>query len=111
VIEGANLLPAGFLQSFLLLIQVLVYGPSAVFGPRTRRNLVEEMARRRSDGFPEERVLRTTRDTGTGTTTAVLDDAWFGRHIPLEMQGLRRRSERVRSRRWEVYITIGEKDM
>ncbi len=111
VIEGANLLPTGFLQPFLLLIQVLVYGPSAVFGPRKRRNLDEEMARRRSDGFPEERVLRTSRDTGTGITTAVLDDAWFGRHIPLERQGLRRRSERVRSRRWEVYITIGEKDM
>jgi len=40
----------------------------------------------------------------------VLLDAWFGRHIPLEKHSLRRRSERVRSRRWEVYITIGEKD-
>jgi hypothetical protein len=39
----------------------------------------------------------------------VIPDAWFGQHIPLERFGLRRRSELVRSRRWEVYITIGEK--
>jgi hypothetical protein len=49
------------------------------------------------------------RETGSDTTTEVLDDAWFGQYIPLEQYGLRRRSERVRSRRWEVYITIGEK--
>jgi hypothetical protein len=39
----------------------------------------------------------------------VIPDAWFGQHIPLEHFGLRRRSELVHSRRWEVYITIGEK--
>ena len=41
--------------------------------------------------------------------TEVISDAWFGQYIPLEYHGLNRRSERVRSRRWEVYITIGEK--
>src|SRR5260221_2344127 len=33
VIEGANLLPVGFLQPLLARIQALVYGPAAVFGP------------------------------------------------------------------------------
>jgi len=53
--------------------------------------------------------LYTNRDTTAGVTTDEVPDAWFGRHIPLEQFGLRRHSERVRSRRWEVYITIGEK--
>jgi SAM-dependent methyltransferase len=109
VIEGANLLPVGFVQSFLVLIQILVYGPAAVFGPRRRRDLNEEMARNRGDARPKEQILHTNQDTGTGTTTEVVPDAWFGQHIPLERSGLHRRSERVRSRRWEVYITIGEK--
>lgn len=110
VVEGANLLPVGFLQPFLLLIQILVYGPSAVFGPRKQRNLDEEIARSRATGHPEKKgVLLTDADTGTGVTTDVLQNAWFGQHIPLEQHGLIRRSERVRSRRWEVYITIGEK--
>ena len=113
VVEGANLLPVGFLQTLLVVIQILVYGPAALFGPRKRRNLNEEVARSREHEHEHEHfedgVLYTNRDTGTGMTTDVLSDAWFGRHIPLEGQGLRRRSERVCSRRWEVYITIGEK--
>jgi len=109
VIEGANLLPVGFLQPLLVLMQMLVYGPAAVFGPRGRRNLDEEMTRNQNARRPEEGILYTNRDTGTGLTTDVLADAWFGQHIPLEQHGLHRRSERVRSRRWEVYITIGEK--
>lgn len=111
VVEGANLLPIGFVQSLLVLVQMLVYGPSAVFGPRKDRNLDEEVARSREDGDEplDARVLHVNRDTSTGVTTDVLTDAWFGEHIPLEGQGLRRRSERVRTRRWEVYITIGEK--
>lgn len=109
VVEGANLLPVGFLQPLLVLIQVLVYGPAAVFGPRGQRNLNEEVARSRGTGQPAKSILLANKDTGTGVTTDELDAAWFGQHIPLEQHGLRRRSERVRSRRWEVYITIGEK--
>ena len=109
VIEGANILPVGFLQPFLILVQMLVYGPSAVFGPREKRNLDEEMARNQSTERPEDSILHTNRDTGAGITTDEVPDAWFGQHIPLEQFGLRRRSERVRSRRWEVYIIIGEK--
>jgi hypothetical protein len=90
-------------------MQVFVYGPAAVFGPRKRSNLDEEMARNQGKERPEDGILHTDRNTGTGVTTDVLQDAWFGQHIPLEQHGLRRRSERVRSRRWEVYITIGEK--
>jgi ubiquinone/menaquinone biosynthesis C-methylase UbiE len=109
VVEGANLLPIGFLQPFLLLMQLLVYGPSAVYGPRRRRNLDEEVERSRQNDSADPTIMRVNRDTGTDTTTEVVQDAWFGQHIPLERHSLRRRSERVRSRRWEVYITIGEK--
>ncbi len=97
VIEGANLLPVGLVQPLLVLLQALVYGPAALFGPRERHNLDEEVARSKRVA-DEDRVI-----------TDVLPDAWFGRHIPLEQHGLQRRSERARSRRWEVYITIGEK--
>ncbi len=107
VIEGANLLPVGFLQPLLAFIQALVYGPAAVFGPRKQRNLDEEMERYRGSARPGKGLLHSDRDTGM--TTDVLSNAWFGQNIPLEQQGLCRRSERVRSRRWEVYITIGEK--
>lgn len=109
VIEGANLLPVGFLQPLLVLIQMLVYGPSAVFGTRKERNLDEEMARSRDQARREPDLIHIDHDTGTGTTTDEVPDAWFGQLIPLEQNGLHRRSERVRSRRWEVYITIGEK--
>ncbi len=96
VIEGANLLPVGFLQPFLVLLQTLVYGPSALFGPRRQRTLKDEVARSQATNDP-------------GVITEILPDAWFGRLIPLEHVGLQRRSERIRSRRWEVYMTIGEK--
>jgi ubiquinone/menaquinone biosynthesis C-methylase UbiE len=109
VVEGANLLPVGFLQPLLVLIQTLVYGRASVFGPRKHRNLDEEIARNRSAKYPKKNVLQSSKEMGTGITTEVVTDAWFGQHIPLEYQGLNRRSERVRSRRWEVYITIGEK--
>ena len=75
VIEGANILPVGFLQPFLILVQMLVYGPSAVFGPRKKRNLDEEMARNQSTERPEDSILHTNRDTGMGITTDEVPDA------------------------------------
>jgi hypothetical protein len=33
----------------------------------------------------------------------------FGGLIPLEQSGLQRRSQRVRSNRWQAFITMGEK--
>ncbi len=96
VIEGANLLPVGFVQPFLVGIQAVVYGPAAVFGPRTQHNLDAEIVRSKQDKPKADSI------------TEVVPDAWFGRHIPLEQYGLQRRSERVRNTRWEVYITIGE---
>lgn len=105
VIEGANLLPVGFLQPLLLLAQFFVYGPAAIFGPRKRRDLREEMDRQRQT----KSLIPSNRDNGAKVVTEPVPDAWFGQHIPLEQHGLRRRSERARSRRWEVYITIGEK--
>lgn len=98
VIEGANLLPVGFVQPFLVGIQAIVYGPNAVFGPRKQHNLDEEVARSKQAGQEVDII------------TEVVPNAWFGRHIPLEQYGLQRRSERVRSTRWEVYITIGENE-
>lgn len=90
VIEGANLLPVGLVQPFLVLIQMLVYGPRGFFETRKQ-------------GDKEKAVA------GEEFVTDVVPDARFGRLIQLERFNLRRRSERVRSRRWEVYITIGEK--
>ena len=107
VIEGANLLPIGFLQPFLVLIQTLVYGRASVYGPRAYRNLDEETARNRSNQNAKMNVARN--GDKIAMKTEVISDAWFGQYIPLEYHGLSRRSERVRSRRWEVYITIGEK--
>ncbi len=98
VIEGANLLPVSFLQTILVILQMFVYGPSAVFGPRKQRNLHEEIERGRN-----------AKGTETDITVDVLSNAWFGRTIPLEQFDLRRRSERIRSSRWEVYMIIGEK--
>src|SRR6266550_4201465 len=110
VVEGANLLPIGFIQPFLVLIQTLVYGPASVLGPRKRRNLDEEIARNRRAQYPKRNIAQSGNEKGAGITTEVISDAWFGQHIPLEYHGLNRRSERVRNRRWEVYITIGEKE-
>jgi ubiquinone/menaquinone biosynthesis C-methylase UbiE len=107
VIEGANLLPIGFLQPFLVLIQTLVYGRASVYGPRKQRNLDEETARSRSNQNAKMNLTRNGNESVV--KTEVISDAWFGQYIPLEYHGLNRRSERVRSRRWEVYITIGEK--
>ncbi len=109
VVEGANLLPIGFLQPVLVLIQTLVYGQASVFGPRKHRNLDEEIARNRSTHYSKRNIAQSGNEIGTGITTEVISDAWFGQHIPLEYHGLIRCSERVRTRRWEVYITIGEK--
>lgn len=103
VIEGANLLPVGFIQPLLMLIQMLVYGPATLLGGRKKRAIDEKVTRDK----PGEILKEMKRPVAT--TTEVIDDAWFGQHIPLERFGLRRRSECVRSRRWEVYITIGEK--
>ncbi len=96
VIEGSNLLPVGFVQSLLVLIQTLVYGPAALFGPRKQHTLQEEVARSQASETSD-------------VVTEVLPNAWFGRLIPLEKVGLQRRSERIRSSRWEVYMTIGER--
>jgi len=109
IVEGANLLPIGFLQPFLVLIQTLVYGRASVYGPRKQSNLDEEVARNRSSQYSIRHKAQIGNQPGTRITAEVIPDAWFGQHIPLEYHGLNRRSERVRSRRWEVYITIGEK--
>ncbi|HEY1348400.1 MAG TPA: class I SAM-dependent methyltransferase [Ktedonobacteraceae bacterium] len=84
VVESAHLLPVGFFQPFLLLIHLLVYGPSALPGAESRE---------RGQEAPGETLETPASDL----------------LIPLEQAGLRRRCEIARSRRWEVCITLGEK--
>jgi len=109
VIEGANLLPVGFLQPLLVLMQTFVYGKASVYGPRSQRNLDDEMDRNHKARKEERYSVQNGNRRTIRLTTEVIPDAWFGQYIPLEYHGLRRRSERVRTSRWEVYITIGEK--
>ena len=58
VIEGANLLPIGFLRPFLVLIQTLVYGRASVYGPRKQRNLDEEVDQNRSDQYSKMNIQK-----------------------------------------------------
>ncbi len=95
VIEGASLLPIGFLQSTLVAIQSLVYGPAALFGPR-KQNTLQEKGKDSRETAPEAVI------------TEVVPETWSGMHIPLAKHHFIHRSERVHSPRWEVYITIGE---
>jgi ubiquinone/menaquinone biosynthesis C-methylase UbiE len=93
IIEGSNLLPVGYLQPLLVLIQMLVYGrESGSFFQRRQHN-----------------KGRTTDSAHEEFTTEEVSEAEFGTHIPLEQAGFRRRSQKVSSQRWEVYITIGER--
>jgi SAM-dependent methyltransferase len=87
IIEGAYLLPVGYLQPFLLFVHLFVYGPGVLFGSQKKR----------------------TQEADEKVVTEELPDAAFGKLIPLEKSGFHRRSEVVRNQRWEVYITIGEK--
>lgn len=101
VVEGANLLPIGFIQPLLVILHMLIYGT------RGQLNLIGKNGQNR-----QARPAREQNSNGEnqrGAKTEVIPDARFGRHIPLERFGLRRRSELVRSSRWEVAITIGEK--
>ena len=93
VVEGAGLLPVGFFQPVLLLLQMFVYGPGTIFTPRKQRQ-------------PQTQASISAREQ---IHTIEVANATFGRHIPLEKVGLTRHSQIVRSPRWEVYITIGEK--
>lgn len=89
VLVGAKLLPINPIESFLLIIQMFIYGPTVFFKP-------------------SEKLYRQCK-TSKGITTEVVPDAEFGKHIPLEQYGLRRRCERVCSHQWEVYIVTGHK--
>lgn len=92
IVEGAHLQPVGYLQPFLLLIHLLVYGPHSLS----------------SNGRNQTGATTTTVDDEVFTTEE-LPGMPFGGLIPLEQFGLQRRSQRVRSRRWQVFITSGEK--
>jgi ubiquinone/menaquinone biosynthesis C-methylase UbiE len=111
VIEGASLLPIGFFQPVLLLLQALVYGPGALFGSRRRRNLADDSGRTPQQQDSSQAALSGETPDVSDVVTEVVEAARFGQHIPLEGVGLHRRSEIARSQRWEVFITIGEKEL
>jgi len=89
VLIGAKLLPVNPIQSFLLIFQAFIYGPS-VF-------------------FTRHRELDRKSLLNTSITTENISDAKVGKRIPLEQYRLHRRCESVWNYYWEVYIVIGEK--
>lgn len=109
VVEGASLLPVGFFQPILLLLQMLVYGPGTLFTPRTKKTMTADTSQSTQPRDPAQNVISSRERARADTLTREVADASFGQHIPLEQAGLKRRSEIVRSSRWEVFITIGEK--
>jgi ubiquinone/menaquinone biosynthesis C-methylase UbiE len=99
IVFSANLLPVGFLQPLLVLIHILVYGPSALLSRRKRSKPNEQLSPThtiRSDADPE-------------VISEEVTVSKFGSLIPLERFGLQGRSECVRSQRWEALIIIGQK--
>jgi SAM-dependent methyltransferase len=101
VIESAHLLPVGFLQPLLLLLHLLVYGPSAqpgqdaVAGTRPR--------------WCHTHIASTDEHSRDVLSETVETPAASDLLLSLEQAGLHLRCEIARSRRWEVSITIGEK--
>jgi Methylase involved in ubiquinone/menaquinone biosynthesis len=111
IVEAGNLLPVGYLQSLLLPIHRLVYGTTQ---PGRVQQHVPATARHTDtmDSKNTRERQSTTDNTLDNTlTTDELSATMFGSLIPLEQANLYRYSERVRSPRWEVYITIGEKSV
>jgi ubiquinone/menaquinone biosynthesis C-methylase UbiE len=89
ILIGAKLLPVNPLQSFLLIFQALIYGPSIL--------------------FTRSRELDRKRSPNPSITTENISNANFGKRIPLEQYRLCRRCECVCNDYWEAYIVIGEK--
>lgn len=106
VVEGAGLLPVGAFQPILLLLQMFVYGPGTLFASRKKKQPAADADPRN----PAKSVISAREQARTDTFTIEVENASFGQHIPLEKFGLTRRSEIVRSQKWEVFITIGEKN-
>lgn len=102
VIEGAHLLPVGFFQPILLLLQMLVYGAI----PRSTKKQASDYA---AQPPATDNIVPLDKHIGTGITSETVESAPFGRSIPLEQYNLHRTSEIIRHRRWNVYLTQGEK--
>src|SRR5579863_841404 len=66
IIEAANLLPVGFLQPWLVLIHMLVYGPSTLFRGRKETRMPWE--HNQEEEQSAARILHTDRNTGSGIT-------------------------------------------
>ncbi len=89
IVLGGELLPVGYFQPLLLLLHVFVYGTRGFF---------------RQGG--QQSATQTAAD---GIATEELPAKAVGALIPLEQFGLRRRAQRVYSKRWEIFILLGEK--
>lgn len=89
ILIGAKLLPVNPIQTFLLLFQAFIYGPS-VF-------LTRNKGLNRKDSLD------------ASVTTKIISNANFERYIPLEQYRFHSRIECVQNYYWEAYILIGEK--
>ncbi|GCF09872.1 class I SAM-dependent methyltransferase [Dictyobacter arantiisoli] len=97
IIEGAHLESVGFIQPILFLIHLLVYGTGVV-------------QHRKREVVPLNTHTELNGATDSTFTTEELPGQPFGNLIPLEQFGLQRHSQRVYSQRWQVFITLGEKN-
>jgi SAM-dependent methyltransferase len=88
VVLGGELLPVGYFQPLLLLLHVFVYGTRGIFGQSGPQSATQ---------------------MADGIATEELPAKAVGTLIPLEQFGLRRRAQRVYSKRWELFILLGEK--
>lgn len=109
VIEGASLLPRGFLQPLLLLLQSLVYGPATFRHSRARSSPRRIPVHPFSSDPLSRASFPGSQYINPNIVTERVAYAAFGRLIPLERTGLQRQAEIARSPRWEVFITIGVK--
>jgi SAM-dependent methyltransferase len=103
IIIGANLRAVGLLQPLLVLIHMLVYGPSALFSAYKRNKSDEQIS------LPTEKICSTTDDVDIEITSESLSSCRSNRLILLECFGLQSCSVYVHNQRWEVSLVIGEK--
>lgn len=104
IIVGANLLKVDPIQMFMLLTQACVNESTVLFGHSKEENRRNKVESNQYGIYPEFWLGQ-----DTDITTEVVPNGEFGKLIPLEQYGLRRRCERVCSNYWEAYIVVGEK--
>ena len=87
IVLGANLLPVGFLQPLLVLIHMLVYGPSALLKAHKGCKPDKDVS------LPSEKIYSTRNDGDIEIMSEELPASWPGSLVPLEPLGLQCRLE------------------